>query len=232
MNHIDTMKLALNALEGVADWVNVRTKEHPWDQFQRVAPAITALREALAEQPAQTDWEAVAADQAMTIALMKAEQPAQQCKWPICQSEEYQQVLAEQIKRELYTGEPAQPQEIPSFAEWTNDYVRDNLHKLKPPQQQEPVAWRWLYNGQPDSEKHFSMPGPDAEVISLASACEFPRTVQYLYTSPPAQRKPLTDEEQIAEALRRHGLTLVKTAKGYDVMSLGHITAHGIKGDA
>ena len=43
------------------------------------------------------------------------------------------------------------------------------------------------------------------------------------------QRKPLTDEQQIAEALRRHGLTLVKTAKGYDVMSLGHITAHGIK---
>lgn len=39
---------------------------------------ITALREALAEQPAQTDWEAVAADQAMTIALMKAEQSAQQ----------------------------------------------------------------------------------------------------------------------------------------------------------
>lgn len=48
-----------------------------------------------------------------------------------------------------------------------------------------------------------------------------------LYTAPP-KRKPLTDEQQIAEALRRHGLTLVKTAKGYDVMSLGQITAHGI----
>ena len=54
----EAMKLALEALSGVADWVNVRTKEHPWDQFQRVAPAITALREALAEQPAQQeiDW--------------------------------------------------------------------------------------------------------------------------------------------------------------------------------
>ena len=40
--------------------------------------ATTALRTALAEQPAQTDWEAVAADQAMTIALLKAEQPAEQ----------------------------------------------------------------------------------------------------------------------------------------------------------
>ena len=44
--------------------------------------AITAIREALAEQPAQTDWEAVAADQAMTIALLKAEQPP--CKYPHC----------------------------------------------------------------------------------------------------------------------------------------------------
>lgn len=30
---------------------------------------------------------------------------------------------------------------------------------------------------------------------------------------------------QVAEALRKHGLTLVKTAAGYDVMKLGEITA-------
>ena len=29
-----------------------------------------------------------------------------QCKWPTCQTEEYQQALAEQIKQELYTGRP------------------------------------------------------------------------------------------------------------------------------
>ncbi|MFY7925085.1 MAG: hypothetical protein ACOVN5_04690 [Aquidulcibacter sp.] len=34
--------------------------------------------------------------------------PAQQCKWPTCQSEEYQQALAEQIKRELVGEQPAQ----------------------------------------------------------------------------------------------------------------------------
>ncbi len=46
----------------------------------RVVDSITALRQALSdsvEQPAQqqepVDWEAVAADQAMTIAMMKAE---------------------------------------------------------------------------------------------------------------------------------------------------------------
>ncbi len=47
------------------------------------------------------------------------------------------------------------------------------------------------------------------------------------------KREPLTDEQQIAESLRKKGLTLVKTAKGYDVMKLGEITAHGIgKGES
>lgn len=32
---------------------------------------------------------------------------ARQCKWPTCQSEEYQQALAEQIKRELVGEHPA-----------------------------------------------------------------------------------------------------------------------------
>ena len=66
----EALRLALEALG------------HLWlfsDEAAVIAnPAITALREALAEQPAQTDWEAVAADQAQTIALLKAEQPAQQ----------------------------------------------------------------------------------------------------------------------------------------------------------
>jgi hypothetical protein len=46
-----------------------------------------------------------------------------------------------------------------------------------------------------------------------------------VYTSPPVQQKPLTDERQIAEALRAHGLTLVKTESGYKVLKLGQITA-------
>lgn len=55
----------------------------------------------------------------------------------------------------------------------------------------QPVAWRWLYNGSPDSEKCFPMPSPDADVIAKAGASEFPRTVQYLYTAPqPAKREP------------------------------------------
>ena len=42
------------------------------------------------------------------------------------------------------------------------------------------------------------------------------------------QQKPLTDEQQIAEALRKHGFALVKTATGYDVMKLGPCIAHNI----
>jgi hypothetical protein len=29
-----------------------------------------------------------------------------QCKWPLCQTEEYQQAIGEQVKQELYTGRP------------------------------------------------------------------------------------------------------------------------------
>ena len=59
-------------------------------------------------------------------------------------------------------------------------------------------------------------------------------TEEPLYTSPPnvptaRASKPLTDEQKIAEALRRHGLTLIKTTSGYDVLKLGQIDAHGIK---
>jgi len=80
--------------------------------------------------PAQTDWEAVAADQAMTIALMKAEQPAQQepvaaeCKfdreekWVRCEIAHHNLVQSEPEKwpgyqtRLLYTShQPAQQQE-------------------------------------------------------------------------------------------------------------------------
>jgi len=59
----EAMKLALEALE-------VATTPFARDR-QEVLRAQVALREALAEQQAQTDWESVAADQAMTIALLK-----------------------------------------------------------------------------------------------------------------------------------------------------------------
>jgi hypothetical protein len=52
--------------------------------------------------------------------------------------------------------------------------------------------------------------------------------MRLLYTTPPAAPVPLTSEQQIAEALRQHGLTLVKTTTGYTALKLGQIDAHGI----
>jgi hypothetical protein len=93
----------------------------------------------------------------------------------------------EEALAEALAEQPAQQQEYASFAEWAHDYVQDNLHKLKPAQQ-EPVAVHQFrkrgcsdwYDGHPD---HTDGGG-------LYEA----RT---LYTSPPAQRTwvGLTQEE-------------------------------------
>jgi len=53
---IDTMKQALEALDGVADWVNTRTREHPWDQWQRVEPAMNTLRAAIEQAEKQEPY--------------------------------------------------------------------------------------------------------------------------------------------------------------------------------
>jgi len=45
-----TVQQALEALDGVAQWVEQRPKTHPWDAWKQVEPAMIALREAL-EQP-------------------------------------------------------------------------------------------------------------------------------------------------------------------------------------
>ena len=46
-----TAAQALEALEGVAQWVNSRPNTHPWDAWQRVEPSITALRALLNQEP-------------------------------------------------------------------------------------------------------------------------------------------------------------------------------------
>ena len=88
--------------------------------------------------------------------------------------------------------------------------------------EQEAVAWRWLYDGKPDSERHFPMPPPDADVLKRAASCEFPRTMQLLYTAPP-KRKPLTDGE--IHALSK---TMVKGHKSANWLCRAIEAAHGI----
>ena len=41
------LRQALEGLEGVAQWVEKRPDTHPWDAWQRVEPAITAIKERL-----------------------------------------------------------------------------------------------------------------------------------------------------------------------------------------
>jgi hypothetical protein len=62
-----------------------------------------------------------------------------QCNWPTCQSEEYQQSLAEQLKQELVTGaaQPAVPDAIieagesPEFRDGWNECRETMLQMLK-----------------------------------------------------------------------------------------------------
>lgn len=59
------------------------------------------------------------------------------------------------------------------------------------------------------------------------------RLVSKLFTTPqPTQAQAGADAvvEEVAKGLRRYGLTLVKTASGYDVLSLRDIAANGTKG--
>ena len=104
------------------------------------------------------------------------------------------------ITKTWFDGEKVVTQEIPE----------SEVYK------QEPVALETVY----ETVIHWDEGG------GKRSRRELARRIVALYTAPP-QRQPLTE---IAEALRRHGLTLVETAKGYDVMKLGQITAHGIGG--
>lgn len=59
----------------------------------------------------------------------------------------------------------------------------DFLHTLLEAQ---PIVWRWLYEGKPDTRPSacFDGSGPDSDIEARALAAEFPRTVQQLYQSP------------------------------------------------
>ena len=127
----EAMKLALEALENSVDLVEEdyanavslygkypsRAKrligmETMRDDHRK---AITALREELAKPDF---WEGYVPE------------PAHQCKWPTCQSEEYQQALAEQIKRELVGEQPAQQDPkidiYRSFEQWKRGNVLEH----------------------------------------------------------------------------------------------------------
>lgn len=68
--------------------------------------------------------------------------------------------------------------------------LRDQLRAALAEPAPEPVAWRWLFEGQPEMNDWkgstcWPMPGPDDDIIERAESAEIPRTVQYLWDGPP-----------------------------------------------
>ena len=113
--------------------------------------------------------------------------PAQQCKWPTCQREDYQQALAEQIKRELVGEQPAQQEQTMYLKSSGPTYgpapeqklIIKYVNESEQPAQQEPVAC--VQDLDEVKRKH----------LVYEKGMDWKDS---LYTSPP-QRKPLTDEE-------------------------------------
>lgn len=75
--------------------------------------------------------------------------------------------------------------------------------------EQQPVAWRWMYNGEPDGPYAFNCPLPDDDVVWRGQMADRPRTVQPLYAAPiaqtapqPAEQQPAPDVKTLVEALR------------------------------
>ena len=60
--------------------------------------------------------------------------------------------------------------------------------------EQQPVAWRWMYNGEPDGPYAFNYPLPDDDVVQRGLMAERPRTVQPLYAAPIAQTAPQSEQ--------------------------------------
>ena len=162
----EALKLALGALEN---------RNGHWGSSSRELKerAITALREALAEessgteQPAQQCWKCGDMDSAFQA----------KCSVPACGMKE----------------QPAQ-------------------------QEQEPVAW-----AESDENGNICWDGDECFADDHAW---LERPIP-LYTSPPAQRKPLTEEEIIKCWGQASG-----TRHGYVAFARAIEAAHGIKGDA
>ena len=87
------------------------------------------------------DWDAMAVmlEEQQRMAKRIEELEAQQCKYPICQSDEYQQLLVLQIKRELMGKNSGQYRPVPQFTTsvrkmWSGSevqrWINENWNKI------------------------------------------------------------------------------------------------------
>ena len=163
MTKDEALKLALEALE-------LHGKQYPHMVKGYCLDAITALREALAEQPAQQDSTCSNALRAQGKAYPRT---CKKCGLGPC-VELAQQALDKKAENARELGLDYEP-------------AKDNSnYRFDPPgldpSHQKPVAW-WI-----PKAKQFCLPSSDG-------TRPFAKAWEPLYTSPPAQRKPLTDEQ-------------------------------------
>jgi hypothetical protein len=212
----ETMKLALEALETYYGYMEPLLTVFggprvPAEQSTtwKVEQAITALQEALAEQPApppecQTEAEKTAYAFGWFKALESVrEKPAQQ--EPV--TDEENEKFSRDVSNFKGTDEGATMYALERFLK----------NRTAPqPAQQEPVAWM-RQDGErvtttsdrrnyPDYETRYSIP---------------------LYTSPPAQRKPLTDEQIMDSFIITPGMR--QLVQAFKAGARFAEAAHGIK---
>ena len=113
------------------------------------------------------------------------------CKWPTCQSEQYQQDLAEQIKQEL-VGRTDQEivDQTEELAVWLLDWCFGHKPETKTPMRESihPFAQR-CWAAACHIQEMLTATDPENAVAELEGAPDD-------NTSPhPTQRQPLTDEE-------------------------------------
>ena len=206
----EAMKLALEALEN--SWTEPGNKQYEFEK-----ETITALK-ALAEQPAQQKPVTPCTHPSLGACSLREDGTASRWNCVMCGTEfvpkatnrwaEFNEATKRNMEHaEWYLSTHPQP------AQQALDKMAENARELGldyEPAQQEPVAY-WI---------------PKAEQFCIAdpSGRPFAKAWEPLYTSPPAQRKPLTDEEIIKCWGQVSG-----TRYGYAAFARAIEAAHGIK---
>lgn len=232
----EAMKLALEALETERDNYQDWDKEDGAPEY--IYEAITALREALAEQPAQekdqsvmytypSKPEPIPCGKPMGI-LMKQKGDEHMKLYPLAE-QPAQQALDKKAENARELGLDYEPVwgGGPSNKDYEDAMRLRRLNELaKPAQQQEPVAWR--FTGIAGLKRYMTQKQYDAQQPGVKKWYEPFMCANC--TSLLAQRKPLTDDEIhqcfLASEQGQDGTEFRKAfARAIEA-------AHGIKGEA
>lgn len=142
-----------------------------YDGLLKKRQAITALRDALAQQP----------------------EPVQEPGQDLIPPDSL--FVCGQMGAHVTRVRLAEPAQEPVAWGWVGDPSTQDYAATQP-DPVEPVAWNWMLDGRPYGQAYYGNP-PDADIVERAAISG--RTVRLLYTAPP-QRPRLTDDE-ILEAV-------------------------------